>query len=67
MFKIGDLVEFNYGRVGGKITGIGIFADHGFHGKHKILFMGKAYWVPASCVRTISMVRESGVNETLDN
>ena len=42
-------------------------ADHGFHGKHKILFMGKAYWVPASCVRTISMVRESAVNAPLDN
>jgi len=67
MFKIGDLVEFNYGRVGGKITGIGIFADYGYHGKHKILFMGKGYWVPDSCVRVISMVRESAVNAPLDN
>ena len=67
MFKIGDLVEFNYGRVGGKITGIGIFADHGFHGKHKILFMGKAYWVPDACIKVISMQRSCDVSKPLDN
>jgi hypothetical protein len=67
MYKIGDLVEFNYGRVGGQITGIGIFAEQGLFGKHKILFMGKGYWVPASCVKVISMVRESAVNAPLDN
>ena len=65
--KIGDLVEFTYGRVGGQIEGIGIFAERGYYGLHKVLFMGKAYWVPASCVRTISMVRESAVNAPLDN
>jgi len=44
--KIGDLVEFTYGRVGGQIEGIGIFAERGYYGLHKVLFMGKAYWVP---------------------
>ncbi len=67
MFKIGDLVEFTYGRVAGQIQGIGIFAEQGFYGKHKILFMGKGYWVPASCIKRISMVRESDVNAPLDN
>ena len=42
MFKIGDLVEFTYGRVGGQIGGLGIFADHGFNGKHKhCIILGK--------------------------
>ena len=46
--KIGDLVEFSYGRVGGQIDGIGILAEVGLCGKHKVLFMGKGYWVPES-------------------
>jgi len=61
--KTGDLVEFNYGRVGGQINGIGIFMQHGNDGKHKILFMGKGYWVPASCIKPISMKRKPDVNE----
>ena len=36
--KIGDLVEFTYGRVAGQINGIGIFMEEGKSGKHKILF-----------------------------
>ena len=65
--KIGDLVEFSYGRVGGQIDGIGILAEVGLCGKHKVLFMGKGYWVPAGCVRVISMKRSSAVNAPLDN
>ncbi len=61
--KIGDLVEFSYGRVGGQISGIGILAEKGYHGKHKVLFMGKGYWVPESFVKVISMVRKDDVNE----
>ena len=65
--KIGDLVEFTYGRVGGQISGIGIFAERGYYGKHKILFMNKAYWVPDACIKVISMKRSSAVNVPLDN
>tara|TARA_R110002124_G_scaffold281093_1_gene455062 strand:+ start:897 stop:1097 length:201 start_codon:yes stop_codon:yes gene_type:complete len=61
--KIGDLVEFAYGRVGGQIDGIGIFAERGNNGKHKVLFMGKGYWVPESCIKVISMVRKGDVSE----
>jgi len=61
--KIGDLVEFSYGRVGGQIDGIGIFMEHGTAGKHRVLFMGKGYWVPESCIKPISMKRKSDVNE----
>ena len=56
-------VEFSYGRVGGQITGIGIFAEHGTCGKHKILFMGKGYWVPEQFIKVISMARKVDVNE----
>jgi len=65
--KIGDLVEFTYGRVGGQIEGIGIFAEQGYYGKHKILFMNKAYWVPESCIKVISMKRKDPANEPLLN
>ena len=61
--KIGDLVEFSYGRVGGQITGIGIFAERGYHGKHKVLFMSRAYWVPEQFIKPISMKRKDDVNE----
>jgi hypothetical protein len=61
--KTGDLVEFSYGRVGGQITGIGIFMHHGTCGKHKILFMGKGYWVPEQFIKVISMARKGDVNE----
>jgi hypothetical protein len=65
--KIGDLVEFTYGRVGGQIEGIGIFAERGYYGLHKVLFMGKAYWVPDPCIKVISMQRSCDVNKPLDN
>ena len=61
--KVGDLVEFSYGRVGGQITGIGIFAERGYYGKHKVLFMNKAYWVPEQFIKCISMKRKDNVNE----
>ena len=65
--KIGDLVEFTYGRVGGQIEGIGIFAEEGLFGKHKVLFMGRGYWVPESCIKVISMKRKDPDNEPLLN
>ena len=61
--KIGDLVEFSYGRVGGQIDGIGILAELGTCGKHKVLFMGKGYWIPCSAVKVISMKRKTDLNE----
>ena len=61
--KVGDLVEFSYGRVGGQIEGIGVFAERGYYGKHKILFMRKAYWVPDACIKPITMKRKDDVNE----
>ena len=65
--KIGDLVEFTYGRVGGQIEGMGIFMERGSAGKHKVLFMGKGYWVPVSCIKVISMKRKDPDNEPLLN
>jgi hypothetical protein len=65
--KIGDLVEFTYGRVGGQIEGIGIFAERGYYGLHKVLFMDKAYWVPDACIKVISMQRSCDVSKPLDN
>ena len=65
--KIGDLVEFTYGRVGGQIEGMGIFMERGSAGKHTVLFMGKGYWVPESCIKVISMKRKDPANEPLLN
>lgn len=56
--RVGDLVEFSYGRVGGQIGGIGVLAEIGYHGRHRVLFMGKAYWVPDACISKIVMKRE---------
>jgi hypothetical protein len=61
--KVGDLVEFSYGKVAGKIDGIGIFAEQGTDGKHMVLFMGRGYWVPESCIKVISIERKEGVND----
>jgi len=55
--KVGDLVEFSYGRVGGQIAGIGVLAERGYHGRHRVLFMGKTYWVPDACITKIVMKR----------
>jgi len=60
--KIGDLVEFTYGRVAGQIDGIGILAEVGLCGKHKVLFMGKGYWVPEQFIKVISMKRKEAVS-----
>ena len=65
--KVGDLVEFSYGRVGGQIDGIGIFAERGYYGLHKVLFMGKAYWVADASIKVISMQRSCDLTAPLDN
>ena len=65
--KIGDLVEFTYGRVGGQIERIGIFAERGYYGIHKVISENRTYWVPADCIKSISIVRKDSVNEIKDN
>lgn len=67
MIKVGDLVEFSYGRVGGQITGIGLFLEYGMDGKNAVLFMGKVYWVPEQFVKRITMLRMDSLNEEYVN
>lgn len=64
--KVGDLVEFSYGRVGGQIGGIGVLAEMGYYGRHRVLFMGKAYWVPDACITKIVMKRSKDKNDKLN-
>jgi hypothetical protein len=61
--KIGDLVEFSYGRLGGQMGGIGLIAGTINDDMYKILFMGKAYHVHKQFVKSISMKRKDSVNE----
>tara|TARA_Y100000592_G_C5401962_1_gene283573 strand:- start:15 stop:215 length:201 start_codon:yes stop_codon:yes gene_type:complete len=65
--KIGDLVQFTYGRVGGQIERIGIFAERGYYGIHKVISEDKAYWVPKACIKPISMQRKDDVNDNQVN
>ena len=61
--KIGDLVEFSYGRLGGQIAGIGLLAGTINDDAYEILFMGKAYRVHKQFVKPISIVRKDDLNE----
>ena len=68
--KVGDLVEFSYGRLGGQIAGVGLVAgtlgdDPSSAGFHivEILFMGKTYRVHKQFVKPISIVRKDDVND----
>ena len=61
--KIGDLVEFSYGRLGGQIGGIGLIAGTINDDAVEILFMGKAYRVHKRFVKPISIVRKDDVND----
>ena len=65
--KIGDLVEFSYGRLGGQIGGIGLLAGTINDDAYEILFMGKAYHVHQQFVKPISIKRKDSVNEVKDN
>ena len=62
-YKIGDLVEFSYGRVGGQIDGIGLIAGTINDDAVEILFMGKSYRVHKQFVKPISIKRKDDVNE----
>ena len=65
--KVGDLVEFSYGRLGGQIGGIGLVAGTINDDAVEILYMGKTYRVHKQFVKTISMQRKDDVNEIKDN
>ena len=65
--KIGDLVEFSYGRLGGQIGGIGLIAGTINDDACEILFMGKVYRVHKQFVKPISIVRKDDVNDVKDN
>ena len=65
--KIGDLVEFSYGRVGGQIGGIGLIAGMINDDAVEVLFMGKAYRVHKQFVKPISMKRKDSVNDNQAN
>jgi hypothetical protein len=65
--KVGDLVEFSYGRVGGQIGGIGLIAGMINDDAVEVLFMGKAYRVHKQFVKPISIVRKGDVNDKQAN
>ena len=65
--KVGDLVEFSYGRLGGQIGGIGLLAETIADDMYKILFMGKAYHVHKQFVKPITIKRKDDLNEDKPN
>ena len=65
--KIGDLVEFSYGRLGGQIGGIGLIAGMINDDAVEVLFMGKAYRVHKQFVKPISIKRKDDVNDNQVN
>ena len=65
--KVGDLVEFSYGRLGGQISGIGLIAGSINDDALEILFMGKTYRVHKQFVKPISMKRKDSVNDNQAN
>ena len=62
--KIGDLVEFSYGRVDGQIDGIGLLAGNINDEVLEVLFLGKIYHIHKQFVKPISMQRKAIVNES---
>ena len=67
MFKVGDFVEFIYGKHGAQIKRKGLYAEKGYYGMDKVIHDGRAYWVNPDHIKLISMVRRADVNEPLDN
>ena len=66
-YKIGDLVEFSYGRLGGQIDGIGLVAGMINDDALEVLYMEKIYRVHTQFIKTISIQRKDAVNEIKDN
>jgi len=67
MFKVGDFVEFIYGKHGAQIKRRGLYAEKGYYGLDKVVHDGRAYWVNPDHIKPISVVRKTDVNEPLDN
>jgi hypothetical protein len=67
MFKVGDFVEFIYGKHGAQIKRRGIYAEEGSHGFDKVIHNDKVYWVNPDHITAISMVRKGPVSEPVDN
>ena len=65
--KIGDLVEFSYGRLGGQIAGIGLLAGTINDDMYEVLYLGKIYHTHKQFVKPISMQRKAVVNEKKSN
>ena len=61
--KVGDLVEFSYGRLGGQIDGIGLIAGTINDDAYEVLYMEKVYRVHKQFVKPISMKRKDTVND----
>ena len=66
-YKIGDLVEFSYGRLGGQIDGIGLVAGMINDDALEVLYMEKVYRVHKQFVKPISIKRKDDVNEEWTN
>ena len=67
MFKVGDFVEFIYGKHGAQIKRRGLYAEKGSFGLDKVVRDNRAYWVNPDHITVVSMVRKTDVNEPLDN
>jgi|TARA_R110000796_G_scaffold67777_1_gene155547 hypothetical protein len=65
--KIGDLVEFSYGKLGGQIERMGLYAGEANYGMHRVLYAGKSYEVREQCIKLVSVARKADVNEVQDN
>ena len=65
MYKVGDLVSFSFFKTATQdnIQGMGVFAEAGTNGEHKVLFQGKAYWLPYNLIQPVSMIRKPDVND----
>jgi len=67
MFKVGDFVEFLYGKHGAYIKRRGLYAEKGYYGLDKVLHDGRAYWVNPDHITAISITRKDPANEPVDN
>ena len=67
MFKIGDFVEFVYGKHGAQIKRRGLYAEKGFYGLDKVIHDNTAYWVNPDHITVVSTAVKDPVSEPLDN
>ena len=65
--KVGDLVEFSYGRLGGQIDGIGLVAGTINDDVLEVLYMEKVYHIHKQFIKPISIKRKDDVNDYQDN